>query len=167
MAEAWIGLGSNVGDRKTHLRDALAELKAGGELKAVSGLYETEPVGMKEQGDFFNAVAGIETALPPPALLEVLLRIESRHGRMRRGRFGPRTLDLDLLLYGDTVLDEPGLRVPHPRLHERRFVLAPLAEVSGARLHPVLKMTVAELLEHLDDPSRVRLVENYPRWAGD
>lgn len=165
MPEAWIGLGSNLGDRKEYLRAALTGLRRCGGLRRASSLFETEPVGLKEQGAFLNAVACVETALPPRILLDALLGIESEQGRTRRVRFGPRTLDLDLLFYGDAIVDEPGLRLPHPRLHERRFVLAPLCEAASNLVHPVLRLTAAELLARLDDPSRVALIESYPEWA--
>jgi len=165
VAEAWIGLGSNVGDRREYLRAALSGLRRCGEPRRASSLYETEPVGLKEQGAFLNAVACIETALPPRALLDALLGIELEQGRTRRVRFGPRTLDLDLLFYGEAVMDEPGLRLPHPRLHERRFVLAPLCEAAPNLVHPLLRLTAGELLERLEDASHVAAIESYPEWA--
>ena len=133
-ARAYVALGSNLGDREQTLLAAVAALRAepGVELVAVSGLIETEPVGFLDQPRFINGVAVLETTLSARALLEVLLDVERRFGRSRDGvpAQGPRTLDLDLLLYGDEEIDEPGLRVPHPRLHERAFVLEPLAEVA-------------------------------------
>ena len=132
MALVYVGLGSNVGDREAMLRAALERLAAepGLELVAVSAFHDTAPVGLAEQPRFLNAVAAVETELPPHALLERLLAIERALGRTREGpRFGPRTIDLDLLLYGDATVDEPGLTVPHPRLHERAFALEPLAEL--------------------------------------
>jgi 2-amino-4-hydroxy-6-hydroxymethyldihydropteridine diphosphokinase len=133
VARAYVALGSNLGDRARTLRDALAALDAedGVEVAAVSTLIETDPVGYLDQPRFLNGVAALETTLPAGALLAVLLEVERRFGRVREGvpAQGPRTLDLDLLLYGDAEIDEPGLRVPHPRLHERMFVLAPLAEL--------------------------------------
>jgi 2-amino-4-hydroxy-6-hydroxymethyldihydropteridine diphosphokinase len=137
---AFVGLGSNLGDREATLRGALDALVAepGIAVVAVSSLRETDPVGCIEQPRFLNGVAELETALPARALLERLLAVERRFGRVREGvpAQGPRTLDLDLLLYGDTQIDEPGLRVPHPRLHERAFVLEPLAELSPGLVVP-------------------------------
>ncbi|MEK6274203.1 MAG: 2-amino-4-hydroxy-6-hydroxymethyldihydropteridine diphosphokinase [Actinomycetota bacterium] len=132
MATAFIGIGSNLGDRETHLRAALDLLAAehGIEVVAVSRLRETEPVGPVEQGPFLNGALQVTTGLPPRELLERLLDVETRLGRVRRERLGPRTIDLDLLLYDEEVLDEPGLTLPHPRLHERRFALEPLAELA-------------------------------------
>ena len=139
MTTAFVGIGSNLGEPERQIAAALEELAAedGIELVAASTLRETEPVGYLDQPSFLNGAAQLETALPPRELLERLLEIESRLGRVRGEgpRFGPRTIDLDLLLYGDAVVDEPGLTVPHPRLHERRFALEPLAE-----LDPVLEV---------------------------
>ena len=128
MERAFVGLGANLGDREATIRAALARLDG---VVAVSRLRETDPVGFADQPRFLNCAAAVETDLPPRALLERLLAIERELGRTRAGRrFGPRTIDLDLLLYGDLVLDEPGLTLPHPRLHERRFALEPLAELA-------------------------------------
>ncbi|TMM17014.1 MAG: 2-amino-4-hydroxy-6-hydroxymethyldihydropteridine diphosphokinase [Actinobacteria bacterium] len=134
MPRAYIALGSNLGDREATIRGALAALAdlPGVSVVAVSTLIDTEPVGVVDQPRFLNGVAAVETELSAGELLDVLLDVEQRFGRRREGAVpqGPRTLDLDLLLYGDAVLDEPGLRVPHPRLHEREFVLGPLAELA-------------------------------------
>jgi 2-amino-4-hydroxy-6-hydroxymethyldihydropteridine diphosphokinase len=130
---AFVGLGANVGDREPTIRRSLALLDAseGVRVVAVSMLRETEPVGVADQRPFLNGAAEIETVLSPRALLERLLAVERELGRDRSAerRWGPRTIDLDLLLYGDARVDEPGLTVPHPRLHERRFALEPLAEL--------------------------------------
>ena len=132
---AALGLGSNVGDRERHLADATTELEAHGRVVASSSQYETAPIGGPEQEPFLNSVVLIETELAPRDLLEACLAIEREHGRVRRERWGPRTLDIDVLLYGDAVVDEPGLEIPHPGLAERRFVLEPLLEVApDARL---------------------------------
>ena len=152
MARAYIGLGSNLGDREATLRRAVDLLGAepGIDVLAVSDLRETEPVGVVDQPRFVNAAATIETGLDPRALLDVLLAVEQRLGRVRDGtHWGPRVVDLDLLLYGDVVLDEPGLRVPHPRLHERRFALEPLAELDPDLGVPG-RGTVSGLLAGLD-----------------
>jgi 2-amino-4-hydroxy-6-hydroxymethyldihydropteridine diphosphokinase len=128
VARAFVGLGSNLDDREAALRGALELL--GEDVVAVSSFRETDPVGYLDQPPFLNAAAALETGLAPRALLERLLKVERELGRTRDGpRFGPRTLDLDLLLYEDRVIDEPGLVVPHPRMAERRFVLEPLAEL--------------------------------------
>jgi len=136
---AYIGLGANLGDRAAMLHAALEQLAAEPEVHvaAVSAFRETEPVGIVEQPRFVNAAAAVETALSARELLDRLLGIENRLGRTREGpRFGPRTIDLDLLLYGDEEIAEPGLRVPHPRLHERLFALQPLAELDPQLVVP-------------------------------
>ena len=136
MTRAYVALGSNLGDRDGTLRAALGALAAepGIEVVRVSRFYDTEPVGYLDQPRFLNGAAALETELPARELLERLLAVELRFGRSRENvpAQGPRTLDLDLLLYGDAEIDEPGLRVPHPRLHERRFVLEPLADLDPA-----------------------------------
>jgi 2-amino-4-hydroxy-6-hydroxymethyldihydropteridine diphosphokinase len=150
---AWIGLGSNLGDRQATLESAIASLNAAPAVvvTAVSSFHETAPVGGPEgQGPFLNAAAALETTLEPLPLLRLLLEIEVRHGRIRTVYWGPRTLDLDLLLYEDRIIDRPELSVPHPRLAVRRFVLAPLAEIAPSAVDPVTKRTVSELLADLD-----------------
>jgi len=139
MARAYVGLGANLGDRAGTLRKAIDVLGAtpGVEVVAVSTLRETEPVGYLDQPRFLNGAAALETTLAPRELLERLLAVERELGRTRDGaRFGPRTVDLDLLVYGDAELDEPGLAVPHPRLHERRFALEPLHELDPGLVLP-------------------------------
>jgi len=130
---AYVGVGANLGDRRATIERAVELLRAapGIEVLAVSSLRETDPVGFEEQPRFLNGAVELETALGPRELLDLLLGVERALGRTREGpRFGPRTIDLDLLVYGDERVDEPGLTVPHPRLHERRFALEPLAELA-------------------------------------
>jgi 2-amino-4-hydroxy-6-hydroxymethyldihydropteridine diphosphokinase len=131
LARAYIGLGSNLGDPLTQLRAAVAELAAlpRARLASCSAPYRSAPVGFTDQPDFVNAACRLDTALTPPELLAALLAIERRRGRVRERAGGPRTLDLDLLLYDGLCLDRPGLRLPHPRMHERAFVLYPLHEI--------------------------------------
>ncbi len=139
MTRAYVGLGGNLGDRERTLRAAVDALGAedGIEVVAVSTLRETDPVGVGDQPRFVNGVVALDTTLAARELLDRLLAIEQRFGRVRvPGEHGPRTLDLDLLLYGDEELDEPGLTVPHPRLHERGFVLEPLAELAPGLVVP-------------------------------
>jgi 3-oxoacyl-[acyl-carrier protein] reductase len=146
---AYIALGSNLGDRQGHLEAALARLRQepGITVRAVSRIWETTPVGGPAgQGAYLNAAAALETTLAPQALLQRLLTIEADAGRQRGDRFGPRTLDLDILLYGNQVLREPHLTIPHPRLHERSFMLGPLAEIAPQGIHPLFQRTIAELL---------------------
>ena len=139
MTRAYVGLGANLGDRERTLRAAVDALAAetGIEVVSVSTLRETEPLGVGEQPRFLNGAVELETTLTARELRERLLAVEQRFGRVRiPGEHGPRTLDLDLLLYGDETIDEPGLTVPHPRVHERRFVLEPLAELAPGLVVP-------------------------------
>ena len=160
MSRAFISLGSNLGDRGAHLQRALDALRATRGIRwlGVSRIYETDPVGPLPQGPYLNAVAEIETELEPRALLLRLLEIETEEGRIRSGvRDEARTLDLDLLLFGDRCIDEEELIVPHPRLHERCFVLEPLSELAPQWVHPRSGVTVAELAARVRDPLAVRL----------
>jgi len=151
VTTAFVGIGSNLGDSESQIASALELLAAedGVELVAVSTLRETEPVGYLDQPSFLNGAAQVETDLPPRRLLERLLAIEARLGRVRGAgpRFGPRTIDLDLLLYGDETIGEPGLSIPHPRLAERRFALEPLAELAPELEIPGLGPVQALLAE--------------------
>ncbi len=151
MALAYVGLGANLGDREATLRRAVELLAStpGVELLAVSATRQTEPVGYADQPPFVNAAAAVDTSLTPHELLAALLDVERSLGRTREGpRFGPRTIDLDVLLYDDLELDEPGLTIPHPRLHERRFALEPLHDLDPALVVPgrgAVKALLAEL----------------------
>ena len=156
---AYVALGSNLGDRRAHLDAALAALDAlpGTRLDAVSAIYETAPVGPPGQQDYLNAVARLATRLVPLSLLDALLSVEQSRGRIRAERWGPRTLDLDLLIHGDAVLAEPRLTLPHPRVHERAFVLVPLADLAPDLL--LRGRTVAQHLAPLDR-SGVRRIDD-------
>lgn len=145
MTVAYVGVGSNLGDREATIRAAIDALPG---VIAVSQLRETDPVGVTDQPAFLNGAVALETELSPRELLDRLLAVERELGRERRERWGPRTIDLDLLLYGDEAIDEAGLTVPHPRLHERRFVLEPLADIAPALViqgHGRVKDLLAEL----------------------
>jgi 2-amino-4-hydroxy-6-hydroxymethyldihydropteridine diphosphokinase len=162
MADAYVGLGANLGDPRAQLEAAIVALATspGVIVRAISSAYESDPVGpVSDQPPFLNAVARVETTLTPVALLRVLLGIEDTLGRTRAVRFGPRTCDLDLLLYDDAVLDEPDLVLPHPRLAERRFVLEPLAELApglvlpdGRRVADLLAAVADQGVRRLDGP---------------
>lgn len=158
--KAYIGLGSNLGDREGMIREAIARIAALPEtnLGRVSSLYDTEPVGEMEQPNFLNAVAVVETDLTARRLLWNLMLIERQLGRVRSpgSRYGPRTVDLDILFFGDLVLDEPELRLPHPEVANRAFVLIPLVELEPTLMHPVLGETVVNLLARLKARPGVR-----------
>jgi 2-amino-4-hydroxy-6-hydroxymethyldihydropteridine diphosphokinase len=150
---ALIAFGSNLGDRHAHLLAARGELCTPPEIScvAVSSLYESEPYGGPAgQGLYLNAVVEIATTLDPAALLQRLQAIESRHGRLRRERWSERTLDLDLLFYNDLILQTESLTLPHPRLHERAFVLLPCAEIAPTQLHPLYGRTILQLCTAID-----------------
>lgn len=153
---AAIALGSNLSSRfgapTANLREAIHRLDDLGAVMAVSRFHETEPVGYTQQPNFVNAVVVLDTEVPPVDLLRGLLAIEHSMGRDRASSppKGPRIIDLDLLLYGNMVLDDPALTLPHPSLHERRFVLAPLAEIAPEWKHPTLELTIQQLLEALE-----------------
>jgi 2-amino-4-hydroxy-6-hydroxymethyldihydropteridine diphosphokinase len=147
----YLSLGSNIGDREANLREAIRRLTALGVVSKVSSFYETEPVEFADQRFFINCAIELDTALSAQNLMREILSIERALGRNRDHAQpkGPRTIDIDILLYGDAIIDEPGLKVPHPAMHKRRFVLAPLAEIDAEVIHPVLERSVGELLDEL------------------
>lgn len=153
---AYLSLGSNLGDRAANLRSAIAQLAPAGKVAAVSSLYETEPVEVVDQSWFLNCVVAIETELPAAELLQSVLSIERFMGRQRLSQKGPRKIDIDLLLFGDAVIAEPGLKVPHPAMHGRRFVLEPLAEIAPEASHPLLHKAAREMLAALGPGQIVR-----------
>lgn len=157
MPSVYIGFGSNIGDRLVHIQDAIRALSEteGITLQKISSVYQTEPVGYETQAQFLNGVAAIQTDLSPLSLLHILKDIETAVGRRHRIRWGPREIDLDILLYGDMCLQTEKLIIPHPEMHRRRFVLAPLAEIAPNLVHPVFQETVQSLLEHLEDDKSV------------
>jgi 2-amino-4-hydroxy-6-hydroxymethyldihydropteridine diphosphokinase len=154
--KVYLSLGSNVGDREAHLRDAQARLGAVGRVSAVSSFYETEPVEFTEQPWFLNCAVALETAQMPQPLMTQILNLEEAMGRRRVQKKGPRTIDIDILLFGDTILNSPEITVPHPAMHERRFVLEPLAEIAPNVRHPLLNKTILELRDALPPGQTVR-----------
>jgi 2-amino-4-hydroxy-6-hydroxymethyldihydropteridine diphosphokinase len=142
-------LGSNLGGKRSNLRQALGLLEAECRVLAVSSFYRTAPVGYREQDWFLNCAARVETERSPQELLEFIQRIEAQLGRERTIPNGPRTIDIDILLFDSVVIDTGGLTIPHPRMHERLFVLAPLCEIAAAVVHPVLGATIGDLRRNL------------------
>lgn len=154
MATVYIGLGTNIEPRRERIEHAFRELDALSPILAKSSIYETSPVGFTEQAPFLNAVVMIKTKLAPEDLLAELREIETEQGRLKRERWHEREIDLDILLYSNEVVNLSHLRIPHPELHNRKFVLEPLAEIAPDVVHPVLGKTIRELNEALVDPEQ-------------
>ena len=154
---AYIGIGSNLGDKARNCREAIERIGAAEENKLVgrSSLYRTEPWGNEEQDWFVNAVIAIRTSFDPDGLLQHLKNVEEQLEKKKEERWGPRNIDLDILFFNDEILKTPGLTVPHPFLHLRRFVLVPLQEICPDFIHPQLKLSVRELLERTNDEKKV------------
>ncbi len=148
---AYLGLGSNEGNRHQYLLEAIQILNQHDEVHVAnqSMVHETAPVSHIEQGDFLNQVVQVQTALDPPSLLRVCLDTEASLGRVREERWGPRTIDIDILFYGDEIIQLNGLTIPHPEVHKRSFMLTPLAEIAPEHVHPVLKSSIAAMLQLL------------------
>ncbi len=163
MRGIFILAGSNLGDRKANLEFALSSLAREATALKASPYYETEPVGFRDQPWFLNQAVELETLLTPTELLLFCQEIETSGGRIRTFPNAPRTLDLDILLYGGMVVNRDDLVIPHPRLAERRFALEPLAQIAPHFVHPVLGKTVRSLLEACQDPSEVRIITEFPK----
>jgi 2-amino-4-hydroxy-6-hydroxymethyldihydropteridine diphosphokinase len=153
---AYLSLGSNLGDRAATLRAAIAQLEVAGRVVATSAFYDAQPMEVEDQPWFLNCVVAIETGKSPRELLQLALQIEAAMGRIRLRDKGARKIDIDLVLFGDLVVDEPGLKIPHPSMHRRRFVLEPLVEIAPEARHPVLGKTARELLAALPEGQTVR-----------
>ena len=156
---AYLSLGSNVGNGEDNLRQAIHRLKGLGRVTEVSSFYETEPVEFTDQPWFVNCAVALQTALPASQLMSGVLEIEREMGRVRVQKKGPRIIDIDILLFGDEIVNASDLMIPHPAMVDRRFVLEPLAEIAGQVRHPVLNKTIAELLHDLPAGQAVRKVE--------
>jgi 2-amino-4-hydroxy-6-hydroxymethyldihydropteridine diphosphokinase len=159
----YLSLGSNVGDRESQLRNAQTRLGSTGRVIAMSSPYETEPVEFTAQAWFLNCAIALEASETPQQLMSRILRLEEEMGRRRVRKKGPRSIDIDILLFGDEVITSPELTIPHPAMHQRRFVLEPLAEIAPEAFHPVLKKAIRDLLEALPPGQQVRKED----WATD
>lgn len=155
MARVFVGIGSNMGDRVLNCKKALQEMSAFSKILRVSSVYETEPFGNEEQPKFINCAAEIETVLPPRELLDLLQSIEDKLERRRGERWGPRTIDLDIIFYDDLIIDTDGLTIPHVSAHTRRFVLEPLCELEPRLFHPGFGVQLRELLNTIEDTKKV------------
>ncbi len=155
MSLTYLSLGSNLGDRAANLRRAISLLQGLGDVERVSSAYETEPVEVIGQAWFLNCAIALETKASPEGLLAGVLAIEREMGRVRSGAKGPRVIDLDILLFGNEVCDSPDLNIPHPAMQERRFVLAPMAEIAPEARHPLFKRSMLELLEALPPQGQI------------
>jgi 2-amino-4-hydroxy-6-hydroxymethyldihydropteridine diphosphokinase len=156
MHTAYLSLGSNVGDRGANLREAIRRLQEIGEVVRTSSYYETEPMEFTAQRWFLNCAVELRTMMAPVSLMQTLLSVERAMGRERNEAKGPRNIDLDLLLYDDETVTTPELTLPHPAMHERRFVLAPLVEIAPVAMHPILRKTAWQLLKNLPAGGEVR-----------
>lgn len=159
MSRAFISIGSNLGDRVKYCRRAIEELAAFADILNISSLYETEPVDKEDQPEFINGVVEIDTDLSPHELLAKTKSIEDKLGRVRDEKWGPRTIDLDIIFYDDIILEDKDLEIPHPRVHLRRFVLEPLFEIAPNFIHPLYNISAKDLMDNIGDDKRVVRLE--------
>ncbi len=159
--KVYLGIGTNLGDREENISEALRLIwEHIGQVKMLSSLYETEPWGFESESNFLNMAVEVSTRLKPSGLLGRILMIEAQMGRLREGRkYVSRVIDIDILLYGDKVFEEKSLVIPHPKLHERKFALVPLNEITGGLVHPKLGKTIKALLKECPDKSKVRKLQ--------
>jgi 2-amino-4-hydroxy-6-hydroxymethyldihydropteridine diphosphokinase len=156
LTRVYLSLGSNLGDRAAQLRDAVTRLAVADRVVAESSLYETEPVEFTDQPWFLNCAVELKSRKTPQQLMDAILKIEEEMGRRRVQKKGPRSIDIDILLFGDTIVNSKELSIPHPAMQQRRFVLEPLAEIAPKVIHPILKKTIEELLNALPKGQDVR-----------
>ncbi len=161
MHVVYIGIGSNIGDRQENISKAISLIKEKSKIIKISSIYETEPVGYKDQDRFLNLALMIRTESSPEELFGFLQSIERKMGRVKRIKNGPRIIDLDILFYDDEIINEENLKIPHPRLHERMFVLKPLMDISPDFAHPVLKKKIREMVLELKKTEQVKLFREH------
>jgi 2-amino-4-hydroxy-6-hydroxymethyldihydropteridine diphosphokinase len=162
---AYLSLGSNVGDRFGYLQQAVTRLNEKAQIRTISSMYQTAPVGRISQNDFFNLALELETHCSPHDLMDVLLDIETHLGRRRLERWGPRTIDIDIIFYEDRIIHADGLSIPHPHYAERNFVLIPLAEIAGDFVCPIRKIPISRILEKSKDPQAVKKLTQEICWT--
>ena len=160
MNKVFIGIGSNLGDRISYCKQAIGGISRFARITEASSLYETDPVGNEDQPEFINCVAEIDTELSPQELLNQLNMVEEKLGRVRDEKWGPRTIDLDIIFYGQDVIEDENLEIPHPRAHLRRFVLEPLCDIAPDFVHPKFNVSVLELLNKIRDDKRVTKIRD-------
>ena len=160
MSIVFIGIGSNLGDRVSYCKKAFDEISGFARITRTSSLYETDPVGKEDQPEFINCLVVIETELSPQDLLNQLNLVETKLGRKREEKWGPRPIDLDIIYYDDRIISDENLEIPHPRAHNRRFVLEPLCEIAPEFVDPKFNVSVIELLDRIDDDKRVIKIGN-------
>ncbi len=153
----FLTIGSNIGDRQKNIKTSIKELEKLGKIKTISSIYQTEPIGYKKQEKFLNLALKLETGLSPIELLKEIQKIENKMGRVKKIKNGPRNIDIDIIFYNDEIINTEKLIVPHPRMHQRKFVLAPLEEIANNAIHPTKNKTIKQLLNNLNDNHKVEI----------